>query len=69
MPEGLPQRDPEPHRTPEMGVTANLGPRVTEKWKEVAQEEGGWNFLSAHRAAVYFTFPKGHNYFPEKKFK
>lgn len=69
MPTGLPLRDAKQHWTPEMGVTANLVPWVTEKQKEVAQEEGGWSFLSAHRAAVYFTFPKGHNYFPEKKFK
>lgn len=69
MPKGLPQRDPKQCWTPEMGVTANLVPWVTEKWKEVAREKGGWYFLSAHRTAVYFTFPKGHNYFPEKKFK
>lgn len=41
MPKVLPQRDPKPHWTPEMGVTANLVSCVTEKWKEEAQEQGG----------------------------
>lgn len=51
-------RDAMQRWTPEMGVAANLVPWVTEKWKEMAQGEGGGIFPPFTGLQYTLHFPK-----------
>lgn len=71
MPKGRPPEGSKATRDPRDGSHSLFS---SPSHIEVAGGGGGrerlaFFFLSAHRSAVHFTFPKGHNYFLEKKFK